>query len=1279
MDLLTSFRLFLKVSILCCISVSVSAADKLSLADRHNLVSRIHDNGSVRVIIELRGNKQTNDIESFPVKSGKRNLNPSLQNLQDRIKTKLSSTNAQLKLEFNYIPFLVYVIDENTLTLLESLDELVSIQVDNLRKPFLSESIPLIGADNAWSQGYSGAGTTIAIIDSGIDKTHDFIANKVVSEACYSTTTSITTSLCPSGNDVDELVGSGINCNIDGCYHGTHVAGIATGVGVNFSGIAKDADIISIQVFSTVYSEEFCGNTNPCLGAFDSNVIQGLERVYELINDYNIPAVNLSLGGPGFSTQVECDANNGGYLSAITNLTDAGVAVVISSGNDSKGNQISVPACVTGAISVGASNNNDEIASFSNLAPFLSYLAPGVAINSSVLNDNYAQLSGTSMAAPHVAGAIAVLAAHENLPSLNEILSVLTNSAKGITKGATTYPRIQLDDALDLLSDNNNPTDTITMDLIISGDNGEEVYVNGSYLGNSNSWNTASSYTVELNDGDNVIAVKGIDVDGVAALIAELQVDGETFYSDSSWKVSTVYQPGWEAPDFDDSSWTNATKYGSYGVSPWRSRVSGFTSGSPAKWIWSADNDGDNTVYFRYTVSVESNSPLDPVSIDTLALADGEVNQPYTATLIGSGGIESYLWSVTTGTLPDGLALNSDTGAITGTPTTEGDSNFTITFEDSAIDSITADFNINIAPQEVIDVPLSIDTPSLADGEVNQPYTATLIGSGGSESYLWSVTTGTLPDGLALNIDTGAITGTPTTEGDSNFTITLEDSASDSITADFNINIAPQEVIDVPLSIDTPSLADGEVNQLYSATLVGSGGTESYLWSVTTGTLPDGLALNSDTGAITGTPTTEGDSNFTITFEDSASDSITADFTINIAAERDAKPITMDLIISGDNGEEVYVNGSYLGNSNSWNTASSYTVELNDGDNVIAVKGIDVDGVAALIAELQVDGETFYSDSSWKVSTVYQPGWEAPDFDDSSWTNATKYGSYGVSPWRSRVSGFTSGSPAKWIWSADNDGDNTVYFRYTVSVESNSPLDPVSIDTLALADGEVNQLYSATLVGSGGTDSYLWSVTTGTLPDGLALNSDTGAITGTPTTEGDSNFTITLEDSAIDSITADFTINIAAERDAKPITMDLIISGDNGEEVYVNGSYLGNSNSWNTASSYTVELNDGDNVIAVKGIDVDGVAALIAELQVDGETFYSDSSWKVSTVYQPGWEAPDFDDSSWTNATEYGSYGVSPWRSGVSGLTNGSPAKWIWSADNDGDNTVYFRYTLIDE
>jgi subtilisin family serine protease len=846
MDLLTFFRLFLRIAILCCISVSVSAADKLSLADRQNLVSRIHDNGSVRVIIELRGNKQTKEIESLPVKSRNRNLNPSLKNLQDRIKKKLSSTNAQLELEFNYIPFLVYIIDENTLTQLESLDELVSIQVDSLRKPFLSESIPLIGADNSWSQGYSGAGTTIAIIDSGIDKAHDFIANKVVSEACYSTTTSITTSLCPSGNDVDELVGSGINCNIDGCYHGTHVAGIATGVGVNFSGIAKDADIISIQVFSTVYSEEFCGNANPCLGAFDSNVIQGLERVYELINDYNIPAVNLSLGGPGFSTQVECDANNGGYLSAITNLTDAGVAVVISSGNDSKGNQISVPACVTGAISVGASNNNDEIASFSNLAPFLSYLAPGVAINSSVLNDNYAQLSGTSMAAPHVAGAIAVLAAHENLPSLNEILSVLTNSAKGITKGATAYPRIQLDDALDLLSDNNNPTDTIIMELIISGDNGEEVYVNGSYLGNSNSWITASSYTVMLNDGDNVIAVKGIDVNGIAALIAELQVDGETFYSDSNWKVSTVYQLGWEDPDFDDSSWTNATEHGSYGVSPWRSRVSGFTSGSPAKWIWSADNEGDNTVYFRYTVSVESNSPLDPVSIDTLALADGEVNQPYTTTLIGSGG------------------------------------------------------------------------------------------------------------------------------------------------------------------------------------------TESYLWSITTGTLPDGLALNISTGAITGTPTTEGDSNFTITLEDSASDLITADFTINTAAERDAEPIIMELIISGDNGEEVYVNGSYLGNSNSWITASSYTVMLNDGDNVIAVKGIDVNGIAALIAELQVDGETFYSDSNWKVSTVYQLGWEDPDFDDSSWTNATEHGSYGVSPWRSRVSGFTSGSPAKWIWSADNEGDNTVYFRYTL-------------------------------------------------------------------------------------------------------------------------------------------------------------------------------------------------------------------------------------------------------
>jgi subtilisin family serine protease len=90
--------------------------------------------------------------------------------------------------------------------------------------------------------GASGTGQTVAILDSGVDKNHPFLAGKIISEACYSTTSSSSTSVCPGGVGTSTAPGSGVPCLLDGCEHGTHVAGIAAGKGTSFSGVARDAD-----------------------------------------------------------------------------------------------------------------------------------------------------------------------------------------------------------------------------------------------------------------------------------------------------------------------------------------------------------------------------------------------------------------------------------------------------------------------------------------------------------------------------------------------------------------------------------------------------------------------------------------------------------------------------------------------------------------------------------------------------------------------------------------------------------------------------------------------------------------------------------------------------------------------------------------------------------------------------------------------------------------------------------------------------------------------------
>jgi hypothetical protein len=141
----------------------------------------------------------------------------------------------------------------------------------------------------------------------------------------------------------------------------------------------------------------------------------------------------------------------------------------------------------------------------------------------------------------------------------------------------------------------------------------------------------------------------------------------------------------------------------------------------------------------------------------------------------------------------------------------------------------------------------------------------------------------------------------------------------------------------------------------------------------------------------------------------------------------------------------------------------------------------------------------------------------------------------------------------------------------------------------------------------------------------------------------------------------------------------LRISADNGEDVYVNGAFLGSSGNWEQGSEYTFALSAGLNVVAVKGIDAVGAAALIAELDLPTGMVVTNSSWKVATDVGQGWESPLLDDSGWAAATTYGQYGVKPWRNAVSNIAAGSPAQWIWSANNKGDNVVYLRFSFVVE
>lgn len=372
---------------------------------------------------------------------------------------------------FASIPFMAIAADPAELEQLANLPEITSIEEDRLAEPSLAESVPLIGGTTAWSSGYTGAGQTVAILDTGVDKTHPFLTGKVVSEACYSTNYAPqgATSVCPGGVTSSTAVNSAMpyagTCPAGGCDHGTHVAGIAAGKGASYSGVAKDASLIAVQVFSRFDSTTQC-TTSPCVMSYTSDQILGLERVYALRDTYSVAAVNMSLGGGRYYDQSSCDAAAGSIKTAIDNLRAVNIATVIASGNNSYPDSMSTPGCISSAVSVGATwdtagwtcggvaSSVDQVACYSNSVSFLNLLAPGSAITSSIPGGGTATWHGTSMATPHVAGAWALL--KQKVPSLAVAagLDALSSTGVAVTdaRNGLVKPRIKIDAALDALA-----------------------------------------------------------------------------------------------------------------------------------------------------------------------------------------------------------------------------------------------------------------------------------------------------------------------------------------------------------------------------------------------------------------------------------------------------------------------------------------------------------------------------------------------------------------------------------------------------------------------------------------------------------------------------------------------------------------------------------------------------------------------------------------------------------------------------------------------------------
>lgn len=419
------------------------------------LMANANREGKIRVIVKLN----MPFVPEGNMKSPQSIMNQRLliNQTQGLLLKSLLSYNIGHVRAFRYIPFVAMEVDNTTLHQLNSSALVSDVYQDRLHHPLDVDTIPLTGTENAWNLGYDGTGQTIAILDTGVDKTHPFLTGKVVSEACFSTPINPSdVSLCPDSQTSQTGSGAAVPCSssLSECFHGTFVAGIAAGNSATYlPGFARGADIIAVQVFHEDNTASDCTpSSTPCVVASDSDIISGLEYVYSLRDTYEIAAVNLSLGGDGYTSQSSCDADNSEYESEFGTLLSAEIAPVVASGNDGSSDSIEAPACVSGAISVGSTNDSDQVSSFTDSASFLSLLAPGESVTSSVPGGGISTDSGTSFATPAVSGAFAILREKDPLAPDSTILSALQTTGKSITSSRGTFARIEVDLALQSIS-----------------------------------------------------------------------------------------------------------------------------------------------------------------------------------------------------------------------------------------------------------------------------------------------------------------------------------------------------------------------------------------------------------------------------------------------------------------------------------------------------------------------------------------------------------------------------------------------------------------------------------------------------------------------------------------------------------------------------------------------------------------------------------------------------------------------------------------------------------
>jgi hypothetical protein len=488
--------------------------------------------------------------------------------------------------------------------------------------------------------------------------------------------------------------------------------------------------------------------------------------------------------------------------------------------------------------------------------------------------------------------------------------------------------------------------------------------------------------------------------------------------------------------------------------------------------------------------------------------SSGEAGVPFnSAAPTVTGGTAPYTFSVATGSL-NGLLLDASTGAITGTPTAAGAFTIKVTDFKGAVATATCPFRIIAGP--------SLDcSNTTTSGEAGVPFnSAAPTVTGGTAPYNFSVATGSL-NGLLLDASTGAITGTPTAAGSFSIKVTDFKGAVAAATCPITIIAGP--------SLDCSSTTtSGEAGVPFnSAAPTVTGGTAPYTFTVV-GTLPNGLTLNTSTGAITGTPTAAGAFTIKVTDFKGAVAAATCPFTIIAGPSLDCSSTTSSgeagvpfnsaaptvtggtapytFTVVGTLPAGLTLNASTGAITGTPTAAGAFTIQVKDAKGVVAVGTCPCIIVAAPVL-------TCSATNSGEVSVPFNSPAMAVTGGVSPYT-FTVVGTLPAGLTLNASTGAITGTPtASGTFSIKVADANGV-----VATGSNCPftiVDKPSVTCSATNSGEVGVAFnSPAMIVTGGVSPYTYAVV-GTLPGGLTLNASTGAISGTPTASGTFSIKVT--------------------------------------------------------------------------------------------------------------------------------------------------------------------------